>query len=76
MTVAPRFVGRAEELRELVGCLDRARSGRPQLTAVEGEAGIGKSRLLDELIMAAGRSGDFLTLAAERDADAANLANR
>jgi DNA-binding CsgD family transcriptional regulator len=57
MAVVPRFVGRAEELRALVGCLDRARSGRPLLAAVEGEAGIGKSRLLAELISLAGRSG-------------------
>lgn len=42
---APRFVGRDREMAALAEILDRG----PTLVLVEGEAGIGKSRLLQEL---------------------------
>jgi DNA-binding CsgD family transcriptional regulator len=45
---APGFVGRERELAELRAALDR----RPAIVLVEGEAGIGKSRLLQEWLSA------------------------
>jgi AAA ATPase domain len=43
------FVGRRRELELLQRCLTEALAGRPQLVLVEGEAGVGKSRLLQEM---------------------------
>ncbi len=48
---ASRFVGRARELRQLVGAWDRALSGpRCELVTVVGDAGVGKSRLVAEAL--------------------------
>ncbi|MFC7025565.1 ATP-binding protein, partial [Promicromonospora thailandica] len=44
-----RLVGRAQELGELTTALDDARAGTHRTVVVAGEAGIGKTRLLDEL---------------------------
>jgi predicted ATPase/class 3 adenylate cyclase len=43
-------VGRAQELHSLQACLARALGGKGQLVMVEGEPGIGKSRLLYEFV--------------------------
>ncbi len=43
------MVGRDAELRELVAAAADAASGLPRVVIVGGEAGIGKSRLIDEL---------------------------
>ncbi|WP_083681995.1 protein kinase [Archangium sp. Cb G35] len=43
------FVGREDELRLLLDVWERAREGRGSFVLVSGEAGIGKSRLLQEL---------------------------
>jgi predicted ATPase/DNA-binding SARP family transcriptional activator len=43
------FVGRERELREILTAFDDARSGTGRLVLLTGEAGIGKSRLADEL---------------------------
>src|SRR5262249_23026692 len=43
-----RFVGRGSELQQLAHALDRAAAGHGQIVAVEGEAGVGKSRLVWE----------------------------
>jgi predicted ATPase len=43
-----RFVGRDAELRELRSTLELAASGHGQVVLVEGEPGIGKTRLLQE----------------------------
>jgi len=51
--VRSAFVGRAQELAQLVRGLDDAIAGRGRLFLLVGEAGIGKSRLADELIQAA-----------------------
>lgn len=46
---SPRMVGRQAELGVLLDALADARSGTPRTVIVRGEAGIGKSRLLEEL---------------------------
>ena len=46
---ATTFVGRAGELERLLALLDRAERGRPGVGLVAGDAGVGKTRLLDEL---------------------------
>ncbi|MGH9214376.1 MAG: AAA family ATPase [Acidimicrobiales bacterium] len=47
------FVGRDRELAALVGSLDRALAGEVAVALVVGEAGIGKSRLVDALAVEA-----------------------
>jgi tetratricopeptide (TPR) repeat protein len=47
------FVGRAEELEELRASLDDAGAGRGSVALVTGEAGIGKTRLMQEVAGAA-----------------------
>jgi hypothetical protein len=44
------FVGRRAELARLRDTLDRAKRGRATLALVTGEAGIGKSRLVEEFV--------------------------
>jgi DNA-binding CsgD family transcriptional regulator/tetratricopeptide (TPR) repeat protein len=46
---SPVFVGRADELRVLLGAAEAAGESRPRLVLVGGEAGVGKSRLAAEL---------------------------
>ena len=46
---ATRFIGRSDELSSLLVGLDDALAGRTTVVLVEGEAGIGKTRLLEEL---------------------------
>ncbi|WP_299956046.1 LuxR family transcriptional regulator [uncultured Modestobacter sp.] len=43
------IVGRAEELARLMTHVERAAQGRPSAVLVAGDAGVGKTRLLDEL---------------------------
>jgi class 3 adenylate cyclase/tetratricopeptide (TPR) repeat protein len=45
-----RFVGRDAELDQLRTALDRARTGQGQVLALVGEAGVGKSRLIWEVV--------------------------
>lgn len=47
-TVAPTFVGRAEDLLRLKGLWDEVASGRHRLAFIAGEPGIGKTRLCAE----------------------------
>ena len=50
-TLRPPLAGRTEELARLLeGTARSARSGRSMLLLLEGEPGVGKSRLLDELL--------------------------
>jgi transcriptional regulator with AAA-type ATPase domain/tetratricopeptide (TPR) repeat protein len=52
-----RFVGRRDELEVLRSRLAMARSGHGQVTAVLGEAGVGKSRLIYEFARAKRQEG-------------------
>src|ERR1700722_18903109 len=54
---APRICGRAAEVAVLGEALDRVASGRPAVVLIEGEAGIGKTRLLDETLAVARAGG-------------------
>jgi class 3 adenylate cyclase len=45
-----RFVGRQHELDTLSQALERARAGHGQVVALVGEAGVGKSRLVYEVV--------------------------
>jgi DNA-binding SARP family transcriptional activator len=55
------FVGREEELRELLRGLDEALAGEGRLFLVSGEPGIGKSRLVEQLARhARDRGADLL----------------
>src|SRR5205085_11067855 len=47
-SVSPIFVGRQFELARLRSAFSRSAAGEPQTVLVGGEAGIGKSRLVDE----------------------------
>jgi len=47
---SPVFVGRVAELELLTDALERASARRPSLVLIAGEAGVGKSRLLDEFL--------------------------
>jgi DNA-binding CsgD family transcriptional regulator len=54
---SPILVGRGEELRVLLGALDPAAGGHAVTVLVDGEAGIGKTRLVREFAEDARRSG-------------------
>src|SRR5215813_8511772 len=56
---AGRFVGRTQELARLCHLLERAAEGdgEPLVALVGGEAGIGKTRLADQLAAAANQHG-------------------
>ncbi|MFD5103906.1 helix-turn-helix transcriptional regulator [Streptomyces cinereoruber] len=47
-SVSPVFVGRAGELAALAEGLSRATAGEPQALLIGGEAGVGKTRLIEE----------------------------
>jgi DNA-binding CsgD family transcriptional regulator len=53
----PRLVGRDAEIRALGEALDRVSSGHPTIVLVEGEAGIGKTRLLEHALAKARARG-------------------
>lgn len=55
---SPRMVGRGIELGALLDALDDARRGTPRSVIVRGEAGIGKTRLVQEFLSAATRGQD------------------
>ncbi len=47
---SPVLVGRAAEVAQLRAALDRAAAGQPAVVVVAGEAGVGKTRLVGELL--------------------------
>ncbi|MFC3575418.1 AAA family ATPase [Streptomyces yaanensis] len=61
-SVSPVFIGRADELGVLHDALARARAGEPQALLVGGEAGVGKTRLIEEFAAAAGRADAVVAL--------------
>ncbi|MEU0167712.1 AAA family ATPase, partial [Streptomyces iakyrus] len=61
-SVSPVFVGRAEELGTLHDALVRAREGEPQALLIGGEAGVGKTRLVEEFAAAARSRGAVVAL--------------
>lgn len=58
--LAATLVGRSAELAALQTALTDALAGRPRTVLVTGEAGIGKTRLVEEVT--ARRAGEFVTL--------------
>ncbi|MEV0370893.1 AAA family ATPase [Streptomyces sp. NPDC050636] len=62
-SVSPVFVGRAAELAALGDALVRiAASGAPQALLIGGEAGVGKTRLIEEFIESARSKGVLVAL--------------
>ncbi|GHI10002.1 LuxR family transcriptional regulator [Streptomyces cellostaticus] len=55
--ITPPLIGRAGELARLTGVLERARGGEARAVLVAGDAGVGKTRLLDEVAGRAARAG-------------------
>ncbi|CAM5666749.1 helix-turn-helix transcriptional regulator [Streptomyces hirsutus] len=51
------LVGRDDELARLAGVLERARGGEPRAALIAGDAGVGKTRLLDEVSARAAGTG-------------------
>ncbi|WP_399498480.1 AAA family ATPase [Streptomyces sp. P17] len=56
MSPAP-LVGRDQELARLLGVLERARAGEARAVLVAGDAGVGKTRVLDEVASRAATDG-------------------
>src|SRR5512132_4137029 len=54
---SPVLVGRDAEVAQLRAALDRAAAGRPAIVVVAGEAGVGQTRLVAELVGQAGELG-------------------
>src|SRR5262245_4722777 len=57
LRVAPFFIGRRQQLAVLERPSQEAIQGQPRIILIEGEAGIGKTRLLKELRAVAQRYG-------------------
>jgi len=54
---SPVFVGRRDELERIREALDQAVSGRPTFVVVAGDAGVGKTRFVEEVARRAEASG-------------------
>lgn len=61
-SVSPVFVGRTQELAVLNEALARAAAGEPQALLLAGEAGVGKTRLVEEFGAAAWRRGAIVAV--------------
>ncbi|MFI1442798.1 helix-turn-helix transcriptional regulator [Streptomyces fructofermentans] len=61
-SVSPVFVGRADELEALNDALARAGAGEPQALLLGGEAGVGKTRLIEEFAAASCREGAVVAI--------------
>jgi DNA-binding CsgD family transcriptional regulator/tetratricopeptide (TPR) repeat protein len=55
--VSPVFIGRREELTALSALLGQAEAGKPAFAVIGGEAGVGKTRLVGELVDRATAAG-------------------
>ncbi|MFE6054569.1 AAA family ATPase [Kitasatospora sp. NPDC056446] len=62
ISVSPVFVGRGSEITELTDALRRAGTGSPQAVLIGGEAGVGKTRLLEEFLQRAADRGALTSL--------------
>jgi len=62
------LIGRVGELGRLISCLERACQGAAQLVRLVGEAGIGKTRLVNEFIARLGDDERFSDVAVRRTA--------
>ncbi|MEV2213983.1 AAA family ATPase [Streptomyces sp. NPDC050997] len=51
------LIGREDELARLAGVLERARGGEARAVLIAGDAGVGKTRMLDEVAAVAARAG-------------------
>ncbi|WP_419998042.1 helix-turn-helix transcriptional regulator [Streptomyces boninensis] len=71
--VSPVFVGRDPQLEALRAALARAAAGAPQAVLVGGEAGVGKSRLVEEFLHAAEADGAVTALGGCVEAGAEGL---
>ncbi|MCX5204032.1 AAA family ATPase [Streptomyces sp. NBC_00237] len=60
-SVSPVFVGRTGELSTLTDALARANAGEPQALLLGGEAGVGKTRLVEEFLTRAATPGEHTT---------------
>jgi DNA-binding CsgD family transcriptional regulator len=67
------FVGRTRELEALTSAFDSAASGRASTALIGGEAGIGKSRLVDELSAHAGAAGGRVVVGHSLDLEEGGL---
>jgi diguanylate cyclase (GGDEF)-like protein/putative nucleotidyltransferase with HDIG domain len=67
--VLTRFVGRSTELRTLVTALDESVHGSPQARLVIGEAGVGKSTLLRQLMPEARLRGAVIVTGRSMEAE-------
>ena len=56
----PQLVGRHEELERLEAALAGVLAGEPATVLVHGDAGVGKSRLVEELAERAGLSARYI----------------
>ena len=61
-SVSPVFVGRSAELARLLTAMDRADEGTPGVVLIGGEAGVGKTRLLQEFLDRAEARGAVTTV--------------
>ncbi|MFF7716948.1 AAA family ATPase [Streptomyces sp. NPDC007988] len=61
-SLSPVFVGRTGELTALGHALSRATAGEPQALLIAGEAGVGKTRLVEEFHGEACRAGAVVAL--------------
>ncbi|MER5864255.1 AAA family ATPase [Kitasatospora sp. NPDC002040] len=62
ISVSPVFVGRGTEITALEAALRRADAGQPQAVLVGGEAGVGKTRVIEEFLATACASGAVTTV--------------
>ncbi|WP_084704068.1 helix-turn-helix transcriptional regulator [Phaeacidiphilus oryzae] len=60
--VSPVFVGRSAELAALEAARERASAGEPQALLIGGDAGVGKTRVLEEFTARAAAEGAFVAL--------------
>jgi DNA-binding SARP family transcriptional activator len=67
----PPLIGRSAELAQVQGALRAARTGRGAVLLVAGDAGIGKTRLLDEAGHVARAAGALVLLGRGHDGDGA-----